>query len=54
MTMGTAWQYQPQNEHYKSGGELIRLLVQTRDAQTAREAEARKSHGVRSRSICPP
>ncbi|MGO4515028.1 alpha-L-fucosidase [Terriglobus sp. 2YAB30_2] len=30
MTMGTAWQYQPQNEHYKSGGELIRLLVQTR------------------------
>ena len=30
MTMGTAWQYQPQNEHYKSGGELIRLLVETR------------------------
>jgi alpha-L-fucosidase len=30
MTMGTAWQYQPQNEHYKSGGELIRLLIQTR------------------------
>lgn len=30
MTMGTAWQYQPQNEHYKSGGELIRLFVQTR------------------------
>lgn len=30
MTIGTAWQYQPQNEHYKSGGELIRMLVQTR------------------------
>jgi len=30
ITMGTAWQYQPQNEHYKSGGELISLLVETR------------------------
>ncbi len=30
ITMGTAWQYQPQNEHYKSGLELIRLLVQAR------------------------
>ncbi len=30
MTMGTAWQYQPQNEHYKSGGELIRILIETR------------------------
>lgn len=30
MTMGTAWQYQPQNERYKSGGEVIRLLVETR------------------------
>lgn len=30
MTMGTSWQYQPQNEHYKSGGELIRMLIQTR------------------------
>lgn len=30
MTMGTAWQYQPQNEHYKSGQELIRMLIQTR------------------------
>ncbi|HLK62725.1 MAG TPA: alpha-L-fucosidase [Bryobacteraceae bacterium] len=30
ITMGTAWQYQPQNEHYKSGGELIALLVETR------------------------
>jgi alpha-L-fucosidase len=30
MTMGTSWQYQPQNEHYKTGGELIRLLIQTR------------------------
>jgi len=30
MTMGTAWQYQPDNETYKSGKELIRLLFQTR------------------------
>jgi len=28
--MGTAWQYQPQNEIYKSGGQLISLLVETR------------------------
>jgi alpha-L-fucosidase len=30
ITMGTAWQYQPQNENYKSGGQLISLLVETR------------------------
>lgn len=30
MTMGTAWQYQPQHETYKSGPEMIRLLIQTR------------------------
>jgi alpha-L-fucosidase len=30
MTMGAAWQYQPQNEIYKPGRELIRLLIQTR------------------------
>jgi alpha-L-fucosidase len=29
-TMGSAWQYQPQNDHLKSGRELIRSLVQTR------------------------
>jgi alpha-L-fucosidase len=29
-TMGTAWQYQPQNELYKSGQELIGLLIETR------------------------
>jgi alpha-L-fucosidase len=29
-TMGTAWQYQPQNEQYKTGGQLIDLLVETR------------------------
>jgi len=29
-TMGTAWQYQPQNEKYKTGGELIDLLIETR------------------------
>jgi alpha-L-fucosidase len=30
ITMGTAWQYQPRNENYKSGGQLISLLVETR------------------------
>ena len=29
-TMGTAWQYQPQSENYKSGGQVIDLLVETR------------------------
>ncbi len=29
-TMGSAWQYQPQNDHYKSGQELIRSLIETR------------------------
>jgi alpha-L-fucosidase len=29
-TMGTAWQYQPQNEKYKTGGQVIDLLVETR------------------------
>ncbi|MBL8217487.1 MAG: alpha-L-fucosidase [Bryobacterales bacterium] len=29
-TMGTAWGYQPQNEQYKSGGEVINILVETR------------------------
>jgi alpha-L-fucosidase len=30
LTMGTSWQYQPQNEVYKTGGQLISLLVETR------------------------
>lgn len=30
ITMGTSWQYQPRNEVYKSGYELIRLLYETR------------------------
>ena len=30
MTMGTAWGWQPSDEHYKSVNEVIRLLVQTR------------------------
>ena len=30
LTMGTSWQYQPQNEAYKTGGQLISLLVETR------------------------
>ena len=29
-TMGTAWQYQPQNESYKTGGQVIDILVETR------------------------
>ena len=28
--MGTAWQYQPQNELYKTGGQVIDILVETR------------------------
>lgn len=30
ITMGTAWEYQPQHEIYKSGPDLIRLLIQAR------------------------
>lgn len=30
VTMSEAWQYQPRNNNYKSGRELIRLLFQTR------------------------
>jgi alpha-L-fucosidase len=30
ISMGTAWQYQPQNETYKSGGDIINLLIETR------------------------
>ena len=30
ITMGTQWQYKPTNENYKSGGELISLLIETR------------------------
>ena len=29
-TMGTAWQYQPRNENYKTGGQVIDILVETR------------------------
>jgi alpha-L-fucosidase len=29
-TLGTAWQYQPQNESYKTGGRVIDILVETR------------------------
>ncbi len=29
-TMGTAWQYQPRNEVYKTGGQVIDILVETR------------------------
>jgi|UPI00054F530F alpha-L-fucosidase len=29
-TMGDAWQYQPQLDHYKSGHQLIRSLIETR------------------------
>jgi alpha-L-fucosidase len=30
LTMGTQWQYKPTNESYKSGGELISTLIETR------------------------
>jgi alpha-L-fucosidase len=30
ITMGTSWQYQPTHETYKSGTELIELLIETR------------------------
>lgn len=30
MTMGTAWNYKPTNEQYKSGTELIDMLIETR------------------------
>jgi alpha-L-fucosidase len=30
ITMGEAWQYQPQNDRLKSGREMIRMLVETR------------------------
>lgn len=30
ITMGTAWQHKPTNEAYKSGAELIRLLIEVR------------------------
>ena len=29
-TLGTQWAYKPTNEEYKSGGELIRMLIETR------------------------
>jgi len=30
ITMGTQWQYKPTNESYKSGGQLLSLLIETR------------------------
>lgn len=30
LTMGTQWQYKPTNEVYKSGGQLISMLIETR------------------------
>lgn len=30
ITMGTAWQYQPTNDRYKSGTELLQLLIEAR------------------------
>jgi alpha-L-fucosidase len=30
LTMGTQWHYKPTNEQYKSGGELIQMLIETR------------------------
>lgn len=30
LTMGTQWQYKPSHESYKSGSELVRILIETR------------------------
>jgi alpha-L-fucosidase len=30
LTMGTQWQYKPTNEHYKTGTQLIEVLIETR------------------------
>ena len=30
ITMGTAWQYQPTNERYKTGGQLLQLQIEAR------------------------
>ncbi len=30
MTMGTAWNYKPTNEHYKSGTDMINMLIESR------------------------
>lgn len=30
LTMGTQWQYKPTNDNYKSGGQLISMLIETR------------------------
>ena len=30
LTMGTQWQYKPTNDDYKSGGQLIKTLIETR------------------------
>ncbi len=30
LTMGTQWQYKPTNEQYKTGGEVIGMLIETR------------------------
>lgn len=30
ITMGTAWQYQPTNERYKTGNQLLQLLIEAR------------------------
>jgi alpha-L-fucosidase len=30
LTMGTAWQYKPAHESYRSGGDLIQILIETR------------------------
>jgi alpha-L-fucosidase len=30
LTMGTAWQYQPTNDVYRSGSQLIQILIETR------------------------
>lgn len=50
ITMGTAWQYQPTNETYKSGRQLIQLIMDTR----ARGGSLLLNIGPDARGAVPP
>jgi hypothetical protein len=50
ITMGTAWQYKPTHEQYKSGTQLIELLIETRakGGSAQRRPEAGRRAGDRA------
>lgn len=50
MTVGTAWGYQPSDEQYKSPGQLIRTLIQTR----ARGGNLLLNVGLQADGSLPP